>query len=168
MGSGSGTFLLLNDSCYSLFGYPRGQLEKKTFWTLSNKETLESVRDEVRRLRASGINASRIEQKYTKPDGTKVDIAIRLSVVERPDPSETRLIVQMVDITEKKRLEALKDDFVATVSHELRTPLASIHGALRLLNDLIGDDTAPQIRKLLDLAGRNSRANHSRQRAIRR
>jgi len=151
-----GTFLLLNDSCYSLFGHPRGQLEKKTFWTLSNKETLENVRDEVRRMRASGMNATRIEQKYTRPDGTKIDIAIRLSVVERPDPSETRLIVQMVDITEKKRLEALKDDFVATVSHELRTPLASIHGALRLLNDAIGDHTAPQIRKLLDLAGRNS------------
>ncbi|MEP3686346.1 MAG: PAS domain S-box protein [Sulfitobacter dubius] len=151
-----GTFLLLNDSCYSLFGYPRGQLEQKKFWKLSNTETLKNVRDEVERLLTSDISASRIEQRYTKPDGEVVDIAIRLSVVRRPEPTETRLIIQMVDITEKKRLEALKDDFVATVSHELRTPLASIHGALRLLTGAVGEQASEQVKKLLDLAGRNS------------
>jgi len=151
-----GTFLLLNASCYSLFGYPRGQLEQKKFWKLSNKDTLKSVRDEVERLIASDIKASRIEQRYTKPNGEVIDIAIRLSVVQRPIRAETRLIIQMVDITEKKRLEALKDDFVATVSHELRTPLASIHGALRLLTGTIGGEASEQVKKLLELAGRNS------------
>lgn len=151
-----GTFLLLNDACYSLFGYPRGQLEQKKFWKLSNTETLKNVRDEVERLLASDINASRIEQRYTKPDGEMIDIAIRLSVVKRPVRAETRLIIQIVDITEKKRLELLKDDFVATVSHELRTPLASIHGALRLLTGAIGDEASEQVAKLLDVAGRNS------------
>lgn len=34
------------------------------------------------------------------------------------------------DITQKKRMEVLKDDFVSTVSHELRTPLAIVKGAI--------------------------------------
>jgi two-component system, OmpR family, phosphate regulon sensor histidine kinase PhoR len=33
------------------------------------------------------------------------------------------------DLTEERRLEAMRRDVVATVSHELRTPLASVHGA---------------------------------------
>ena len=37
------------------------------------------------------------------------------------------------DITEKLKLERVKNEFIAIVSHELRTPLASIRGALGLL-----------------------------------
>jgi PAS domain S-box-containing protein len=37
------------------------------------------------------------------------------------------------DITERKQMDIMKDEFVSTVNHELRTPLTSIHGALGLL-----------------------------------
>ena len=35
-------------------------------------------------------------------------------------------------MTEDRRLEQLKADFIATVSHELRTPLAAVHAAKTL------------------------------------
>jgi PAS domain S-box-containing protein len=46
------------------------------------------------------------------------------------------------DVTEERRLERLKSDFVATVSHELRTPLAAVYGAALTLagRDLVGHD----------------------------
>jgi PAS domain S-box-containing protein len=46
------------------------------------------------------------------------------------------------DITEERRLEQLKSDFVATVSHELRTPLAAVYGSALTLagRDLSGRD----------------------------
>ncbi len=37
------------------------------------------------------------------------------------------------ELNERKRVERLKDEFIATVSHELRTPLTSIRGALGLI-----------------------------------
>jgi two-component system phosphate regulon sensor histidine kinase PhoR len=47
----------------------------------------------------------------------------------------TSLLVFLKDITEEKRVEAIKRDFVANVSHELRTPLASIKGYAETLLD---------------------------------
>jgi PAS domain S-box-containing protein len=46
------------------------------------------------------------------------------------------------DVTEERRLEQLKSDFVATVSHELRTPLAAVYGSALTLagRDLAGRD----------------------------
>ncbi len=37
------------------------------------------------------------------------------------------------DLTEERRLDELKADFIATVSHELRTPIAAVHGAAKTL-----------------------------------
>jgi PAS domain S-box-containing protein len=46
------------------------------------------------------------------------------------------------DLTEERRVDRLKSDFVATVSHELRTPLAAVYGAAMTLrrDDLDLDD----------------------------
>jgi two-component system, OmpR family, sensor histidine kinase VicK len=37
------------------------------------------------------------------------------------------------DISDRKAIERMKDEFIAVVSHELRTPLTSIHSSLKIL-----------------------------------
>ncbi len=49
------------------------------------------------------------------------------------------------DITERKRADSLKDEFVRIVSHELRTPLTTIReGVSQVLDGILGDTTAKQ------------------------
>lgn len=60
------------------------------------------------------------------------------------------------DITERKRMERMKAEFVSTVSHELRTPLTSISGALALLAGGTLGELPAQAKAMLDIAHKNS------------
>lgn len=60
------------------------------------------------------------------------------------------------DITERKRVEQMKVEFVSTVSHELRTPLTSISGALSLVCSGRLGEMPEQTRGMLEIAHKNS------------
>jgi len=51
------------------------------------------------------------------------------------DSPDKEVIVVMFDITDFKRLEKIKADFIANVSHELRTPLTAIKGYTETLEE---------------------------------
>jgi two-component system, OmpR family, phosphate regulon sensor histidine kinase PhoR len=54
-------------------------------------------------------------------------------------------ILTFHDVTERRRLERMRRDFVANASHELRTPLTSIRGFVEALED--GADSDPRLRE---------------------
>lgn len=60
------------------------------------------------------------------------------------------------DISERKRLERMKSEFVSTVSHELRTPLTSIHGSLGLLVGGAAGELPERAKELAEIACNNS------------
>lgn len=49
-------------------------------------------------------------------------------------------LLSLHDVTERRRLERIKKDFVVNVSHELRTPLTAIKGFVETLEDSVVDD----------------------------
>ena len=62
----------------------------------------------------------------------------------------------IVDITERKAVEQMKNEFVSIASHEMRTPLTAIHGVMKLLNaGRLGELTASG-QKMADMALKNS------------
>jgi len=60
------------------------------------------------------------------------------------------------DITEDKKVERLKSEFVSTVSHELRTPLTAIRGAVGLLNEGVAGELSNEARKLTEISQANT------------
>lgn len=65
---------------------------------------------------------------------------IEASVTECKQENEACAVLVFHDITELRRLENIRKDFVANVSHELRTPLTSIKGYIEALLDGAKDD----------------------------
>ena len=59
------------------------------------------------------------------------------------------------DISERKKTERMKDEFIATVSHELRTPLTSIHGSIKLLATGLLGSFSDNGKQMLEVADKN-------------
>jgi len=67
-------------------------------------------------------------------DGSQVELD---AVATRNDAGEiTGALVLFHDITELKKIDQVRRDFVANVSHELRTPLSILHGYIETLLDI--------------------------------
>ena len=72
------------------------------------------------------------------PSGRRLHIEASVTDSERENDACAILVFH--DMTELRRLEIIRKDFVANVSHELRTPLTSIKGYIEALLDGAKDD----------------------------
>ena len=66
-----------------------------------------------------------------------------------------RLLIVLNDVTRLRRLENVRQDFVANVSHELKTPVTSIKGFVETLRDG-ALDSPEDARRFLDIIARQS------------
>lgn len=75
------------------------------------------------------------EYRVIHPDGSIRWIYEAGRVVERKDEKPLRVISVLFDITERKKLEQQKEDFLSIASHELKTPVTSIKAYGELLQE---------------------------------
>ncbi|MCY0151972.1 hypothetical protein OEG86_06595 [Hoeflea alexandrii] len=52
------------------------------------------------------------------------------------DPGKRLFVITFRDLTEARRMDRMRTDFVANASHELRTPLASLMGFIETMQGL--------------------------------
>jgi PAS domain S-box-containing protein len=70
------------------------------------------------------------ELEMRRADGSSVWINLSVRPIRDKDGQVIASRSEVVDITEHKRLDQLKDDFIGLVSHELRSPMTVITGAI--------------------------------------
>ncbi len=105
----------------------------------------EAVRD---RVVSSGE-----DEVYVRADQTTIPVEITASPVV-DDATGTVLggVVVFRDVTERREVERVKDEFLSVVSHELRTPLTSIRGSLGLLSGGAMGPLPPPAASMVSLA----------------
>jgi len=133
-----GEITLINPAASRIFNIEAEKIEGKDLLT-----TLFSHRIEMYLQRAFDTKKSiKREIKYKNPE-QKIIQATFIPLLDEEDKITGGVIV-LTDITELRKLETVRNDFVANVSHELRTPLTSIVGYLDTL--LESDVEDPEIR----------------------
>lgn len=93
--------------------------------------------------------------KATRSDGTSFPVELAARDMNLDD--RRLAVVVMRDISERRRIDRLRDEFVSTVSHELRTPLTSVAGSLSLLDAGVAGELPAEAGKLIGIARDNSR-----------
>ncbi len=58
----------------------------------------------------------------------------------------------VIDITEQKRLQQQKDDFLSIASHELKTPITSLKASVQLMERIKNDPSPEKLARLIDQA----------------
>ena len=95
----------------------------------------------------------RVERVVTDRHGAEIPVEMSTSLTGEGET--TMLSIFLRDITERKRIDRAKNEFVGTVSHELRTPLTSIRASLSLLADGAMGELTPDVKELIDICYNN-------------
>jgi two-component system phosphate regulon sensor histidine kinase PhoR len=142
--------ILLNERARGIFGLGQSRVEHRPLLEVIRNVALHGLLNESRAA-ADGEVVSR-EIKLPEPSERVLQVH---AVPLRFTGDELGAVIILHDITELRRLEQVRTEFVANVSHELRTPLTAIQGYLETLLD--GALEEPEhARKFLEIVFRHT------------
>ncbi|MDP2099344.1 MAG: PAS domain S-box protein [Methylobacter sp.] len=142
----------------AIFGYTADEVIGKNVNILMPEPYHSEHDGYLQNYHATGIQriiGSGREVEGLRKDGTvfPMDLAVSRSIHN----GQPLFIGLVRDITERKRVDQMKVEFVSTVSHELRTPLTSISGALGLVIGGALGELPASVKQMLDIAYKNSK-----------
>jgi PAS domain S-box-containing protein len=144
-----------NPGAERLYGYAAPEILGQPFTRLAPPDRQAEGSRFVDRLRR-GEHLANYETVRRTRDGRLIDVSLTISATRDEGGRVTGYSTIERDITERKAIERLKDEFIATVSHELRTPLTAIRGHLELVLDGEAGPVSALQREFLTIAGQNT------------
>lgn len=151
----TGAFLQVNNALVTPTGYSHEEFINLSYWDLTPRgyEAQEAQQLEV--LKTTGRYGP-YEKEYQTKSGNRYPVLLNGMLITDPLSNKKMIWSIIEDISERKRIENMKNEFVSTVSHELRTPLTSIAGSLGLLNGGALGELPGQAMEMISIAHKNS------------
>jgi len=142
--------ILLNEGARGIFGLGQTRVERRPLLEVIRNVDLHGLLSESR----AAADGEVVSREIKLPDPPERVLQVH-AVPLRFTGDEPGVVIILHDITELRRLEQVRTEFVANVSHELRTPLTAIQGYLETLLD--GALEEPQhARKFLEIVFRHT------------
>jgi len=152
-----GTIQNFNPAAEAMFGYAVDKIIGQNIRILMPEPQRSAHDGYLAHYLASGerhVLGKRSEVKAQRRDGSI--FPVELAVTEMRIHGQRLYSGLVCDITDRQKVDHLKDEFIATISHELRTPLTAIHGSLGLVAGGAVGDLPVQADTLIRVAHDNS------------
>ncbi|NJL11530.1 MAG: response regulator, partial [Calothrix sp. SM1_7_51] len=145
---------LFNSGAEKIFGYCASSVLGKSLDLLIPKRYIQAHKKHVDEFGKSPGQARKMGERQEiyarRKDGSEFPAEASISKLNQGE--EIIYTVYLQDISDRKQIERMKDEFVSVVSHELRTPLTSIHGSLGMLASGLIKPESEQGKRLLQIA----------------
>jgi PAS domain S-box-containing protein len=146
-------FLFANPKICEMTGYSLRELLELSVNDIHPKKDLPFVIDQFTKQAQGRLDVAE-DIPVLRKDKTVLYCDINSKVMQI---GERKLLVGFFrDITERKKIERMKDQFVSMVSHELRTPLTSIRASLGLVTSGFGGVLSEKGRRMVEIAVTNT------------
>jgi PAS domain S-box-containing protein len=153
-GDMNGHLTLVNDALIQLIGSSHTEIiNNRVEWIKFTPVEFQAAhKAAMENLKQSGHTAPFYSELLHR-DGHSIPVMVGLAQLEG---SEFEWVGFVLDLTEQKKADKVKSEFISVVSHELRTPITSIRGAMGILDSGAAGQLEPKAKQLVEIAHRNS------------
>ena len=162
-----GNFTFVNPAAARMLGWEVEELIGQSQHAVQYRSTPDGVSDPQRenpvQMESPIPSASGLEEilradteVFWRKDGTSFPVDYISTPIRDEGGDLSGAVVTFNDITERRVVERMKNEFISVVSHELRTPLTSIRGSLGLLAGGALGGLSEKGQDMLDIAVSNT------------
>lgn len=155
----AGQITFVNVSAATMLGWDpltlRGRLPRDVFHPLAEADRSRRPVTAAQQAIASAVSVTLSDETYRRANGA--EFAVESTASPLIDDGEvTGAVIVFRDVTQRREVDRMKNEFLSVVSHELRTPLTSIRASLELIEGGHLGEVPPGADRMITVARESS------------
>jgi len=151
-----GTLFQVNRALCETLGYGEAELTQQILHDRVHFEDQSMLKDALHNLWQNQPLTIPLQLRFMHRQGRPIWMALNGTLIRDGAGHPLYAVMQLQDVSDRYKLDRIKQEFISVVSHELRTPLTAIRGSLGLLDTGIFNNRPDQAKRMLKVALSNS------------